>query len=86
MLQTEKEAKDKWCPQTRYLALFRNDDGKRETAGSYNRGAEDTGLANSACLASGCAMWREKGMATVIIEGSQTTVMHGYCGLAGKPE
>jgi hypothetical protein len=56
---TEAEAKTKWCPFVRYLAIFRAEDGSRECAGSYNRGAQDSSGGNARCLGPECMMWRE---------------------------
>lgn len=63
MSTIEAEAKTKWCPHVRYLAVFRGADGSRETAGCFNRGYEDTGLNNSLCIGSACMMWRLAGPA-----------------------
>ena len=69
MLLTEEDAKGKWCPFTRYLAIFRGNDGRRETAGSYNRGAEDSALGNACCLASQCMAWRSTGSTVEFVRG-----------------
>lgn len=55
---TEDEAKTKWCPFVRYLATFRNDAGKLEAAGCFNRGGADSGLENARCIASECMAWQ----------------------------
>jgi hypothetical protein len=57
---TEGEAKKKWCPMVRYLAVFTDGTGKRECSGGYNRGYENSGINKSLCLASECMMWRWK--------------------------
>lgn len=59
-MMTEAEAKTKWCPHVRYLATFRSDDGKLETAGCFNRGGADSGLEKSRCIASECMAWQFK--------------------------
>lgn len=58
MLLTEEEAKERWCPFVRYLAVFRNHHGDRETAGCFNRGGADSGLEKACCIASQCMAWR----------------------------
>lgn len=54
---TEEEAKTKWCPKVRYLAIFRDDTGKREIAGCYNRSANSTDIMDCNCIASECMWW-----------------------------
>ena len=79
----EATARTKWCPMVRYLAVFKNSENKRESVESYNRGAEDTGLENAACIASECMMWRwyDDSFYSKEVSRDYTT---GYCGLAGK--
>lgn len=74
---TEEDAKTKWCPQVRYLAIFRDAMGARECSGAYNRAAEDI-IGTSKCIASDCMMWRFE-------NGSPAyPATKGFCGLAGK--
>ena len=54
---TEDEAKTKWCPMVRYLAIFSNEDGERETAGCYNRAANSINATPCRCIASDCMWW-----------------------------
>lgn len=89
MKLTEKEAKERWCPMVRYLAIFRAEDGRRETAGSYNRGAQDSALGNAHCVASDCMMWRQIPYDPDLHSphrNREPLPRRGYCGLAGKPE
>jgi hypothetical protein len=66
MYVTEAAAKTKWCPFVRYLATFRHPEtSKLETAGSYNRGAVDSALGQSRCIASECMAWRWAGQDSV---------------------
>jgi hypothetical protein len=79
MFLTEEEAKTKWCPHVRYLAIFRANTGTLSgdqitAAGPYNRAATSPELCPTTCIASGCMMWRS------------TLNGRGYCGLAGNPK
>ena len=82
-MMTEAEAKKKWCPNVRYLATFRNDEGKLETAGCFNRGGADSGLEKARCIGSDCMAWRWKYGEDRAYRGRDT--QHGYCGAFGKP-
>ncbi len=95
---TEVEAKTKWCPHVRYLAVFRDAEGNRETAGCFNRGYEDTGLDNSLCIGSACMMWRwhepwtssaEEGVGGDLVlrlSRKPGEPKRGFCGLSARPE
>lgn len=74
---TEEEAKQKWCPMVRYLAVFTSGSGSK-SGGGYNRGA-DHPATTAHCIGSACMMWRTHAYA------SNPNKIHGYCGLAGKP-
>jgi hypothetical protein len=74
---TEEEAKTKWCPMARYLAIFRNGSGSIDSIAAYNRGLDDSGLNKSQCIASDCMMWR--------LRRFREDDADGYCGLAGNP-
>jgi hypothetical protein len=94
---TEAEAKTKWCPHVRYLSVFRDEDGKRETAGCFNRGYDDTGLDRSLCIGDACMMWRwhepwtsstEEGVGGDLVlrlARKPGEPKRGFCGLAGRP-
>lgn len=75
MLVTEKEAAEKWCPMGRYLAVFRGDDGKRECAGSFNRGADDSNLRSSNCIGSRCMAFRWAPDSTLTLPDGQILIL-----------
>ena len=98
-MHTEEEAKKLWCPNVRYLAVFIKD-GHRECTGAYNRGAGDSNIGTSLCIASSCAMWRWWSNEDIVDVVQRVNNIHpewsaqqcydsikhqGYCGLAGKP-
>lgn len=88
---TEEEAKLKWCPHARTLAIFRDADGKRETAGCFNRAHTDDMASHSRCVASQCMMWRWSEPTMKAHDSDQRVTYDGraaakgYCGLAGTP-
>ena len=83
MLTTEAEARTKWCPHVRAVAV---DGDGAPVAGAANKLQWPKGRAAempapvlpaaSRCIASGCMSWRWIGYA-----GGR-----GYCGLAGPAE
>lgn len=83
MMDTEEEAKKKWCPMARTCYT-----DAREGSSVSNRtiGPDGNGSTYGArCLGSDCMMWRWE---TEICPEKQEIVNSnkGYCGLAGKPE
>jgi hypothetical protein len=77
---TEDEAKLRWCPFSRVAGFT--------IEPSYNR--EMNGIAkNSECLASACMAWRTRPISSRMNPpggpDQRSTVMDGYCGLAGQP-
>jgi hypothetical protein len=81
---TEEEAKTKWCPHVRYAAFMRNDSGKIEAIGAYNRAADKDGLpvlpGDARCIGSACMMWRWSSYYEAPAKNEL-----GFCGLSGKP-
>lgn len=72
---TEDEAKNNWCPMTRY----RN----AEIKDAHGHLVEVRAISNlpsgaGKCLGSECMAWRETSSPPI------TRHVHGYCGLAGK--
>ena len=91
MLLTEEQAREKWCPHVRYLAVFKGAEEKIACGGPYNRGAKDSGLNMSRCIASDCMMWRwDEKIRTHMWHWDEkkrgVVARRGYCGLAGDPK
>jgi len=79
MMVSEKVARTKWCPFVRIdnnnRVFNTNTDGFENTNRMYH------------CIASSCMSWREFHLTHVKGGvGDGPTDVHGYCGLAGRPE
>jgi hypothetical protein len=73
MLTTESAAKKKWCPLARVDGSSRTDTKDKISHEPYH------------CIAGECMFWREINSARM--KGiTKKGEVHGYCGLAGKPE
>ncbi len=95
MILTEEDAKTKWCPFSRTM-VWRNSLGG-SSATAVNRWADEDGPALPTaciCLGSGCMAWRWKrefvfkadGVQVHLVDEVVEPPIHGYCGLAGRPE
>jgi hypothetical protein len=71
---TEKEAKSKWCPMTRFHVV----ENSPLTVYS-NRDENDL---PTRCMGSECMMWRWKTPLSADIDGNYYS--NGFCGLGGK--
>lgn len=82
-MYTEREAKEKWCPQVRRSSVLAETHmGAPTVATAVNRGTTK----NVNCIGSTCMMWRwnniyRSDLVTKLPKEDWT----GYCGLAGKP-
>lgn len=83
-MMTEAEAKTKWCPLVRQVAVT---PGKRESAAIGNRFIDES-LADggsfhnpihSRCIGSDCMMWRWRSKV------HDANPSEGWCGAAGRP-
>jgi hypothetical protein len=70
---TEQEAKEKWCPEVRFLI---GPDTASWQGNGYNNRGDYYEPKTCLCLASGCMAWRW-------VDGEYLHL--GYCGKAGKP-
>lgn len=78
-MQTEEQAKTKWCPFSR--SVWEGDN----TLTSANRDSSGNYYDCDKCLGSACMAWRG---ASQLIDGANVPNdgnQYGYCGLAGKP-
>ena len=66
---TEEEARAMWCPMVQVAGVGAN--------WINNRGALDSRMYNTNCIASDCMMWRTM----MNYDGDEII---GYCGLGGK--
>lgn len=78
MLLTEKVARTKWCPFVRIQhdnRLYNTmSDGFENTERMYH------------CIGTSCMSWRQFHLAHMKGTMPPPDEMHGYCGLAGRPE
>lgn len=79
MLMTEEEARGKWCPFVRVLAI-----ADFASAAGVNRGATSESIpAGSTCLASACACWAWSEVRPPVASvGIHQELRRGSCGLA----
>lgn len=75
MLLNEAEARTKWCPHVRVEG---NNRLHNAVTGGFSN--EDTAFR---CVAHDCMAWREHHLK--FTHGDADAVIHGYCGLSGKP-
>jgi hypothetical protein len=86
---TEDQAKNRWCPHARELAVHKDAGNVGRLISGYNR---LNGGNVPACLGSLCMAWRfaeEKRIRDIDLVTSDVvdlTPRVGYCGLSGKPE
>lgn len=81
MLTSEKVARTKWCPFVRL-------DNSNRVFNTRTDGFENTDRMYH-CIASSCMAWREFHLSHVkgtVETDEKAPEMHGYCGLAGRPE
>lgn len=65
MLLTEEQARTKWCPHARQVAMTHTETGMSSTA---NRdGAAHYGVQNCNCIASDCMAWRWRNTASGMV-------------------
>lgn len=77
---TESQARKKWCPMVRALALHEGKVvGVGANAGLKMRSDPDNKYAR--CIASDCMMWRWQRVDV----STRNEDMPGHCGLAGAP-
>ena len=93
MLLTEEEAKTKWCPMVRAVAIRGGTFGSPEPIGNRIAADQNELPKVTQCIASGCMMWRQHASdESWTVQGESKTktlpagLRRGYCGLAGKPE
>lgn len=77
MYLSEEKAKEKWCPTA------------RAEGSNVSLRIKDDAITSCEyiikCTASGCMMWRRKGIGTLPGAIIDESVLDGYCGLAGRP-
>lgn len=84
---TEDEAKTKWCPMAKQVAI----DGDMKVLGStsFNRTSKPDGSivmpSSCFCIGSACMAWKEIKIHKYELGEVYQTDITGYCGLAGKP-
>lgn len=85
MLNTEEEAKLKWCPHARVLGQLTTLEGENIETGPQNRGSiMGDKLPVCLCIATDCMAWRWS-LSRPRPDASLGSVPEGFCGLADRP-
>lgn len=79
---TEDEAKTKWCPAVR---IAPSSDSHHAVTNREDRALETPGPVSTNCIGSACMAWRRinSGRSPT---GYGSSIVSGYCGLAGAPQ